>query len=100
MLGTLDVHETLAAGWWPSEDVRYPSVEDRLPALPARFDTIVDHVSRRMLQRPADAALQAACRQVLQLSRGTRFATARAFGKWRMDLLLATVLNSPAHAAR
>ncbi len=100
VLGSLDLHLTLAGGWWPSEGVTYPSVAQRLPALPARFDTIVDHVARRLLQRPATPRLQTACRRMLGYPADRRFTTAGEFGEWNMTMLLATVLNSPAHAER
>ena len=37
---------------------------------------------------------------MLALRRGPAFTTAGDFGEWRMVQLLATVLNSPAHAVR
>ncbi len=100
VLLSLDTHLSQAGGWWPSQDVTYPTVGQRLPTLPARFDAIVDHVARRVLQRPAGAALQTAARQRVEVGAATTFDSADDFGEWRMTLLLATVLDSPAHAAR
>jgi hypothetical protein len=100
VLSSLDLHVTLAGGWWPSKGVSYPSLANRLPDLPARFDAIVDDTSRRILQRPATPRLQKACRQMLELSADRRFERAADFGEWRLVQLLATVLNSPAHAVR
>ena len=100
VLLSLETHLSQAGGWWPSQDVTYPTVRQRLPAMPARFDAIVEHASRRMLQRPAGAALQAAAGQLVGVGAATTFDSAADFGEWRMTLLLATVLNSPAHAAR
>jgi len=100
VLGSLDLHLTLAGGWYPSQDVAYPGVGARLPTLPARFDQIVDHASRQLLQRPATPRLQSACRQMLDIPADRQFARASDFGEWNMTLLLATVLNSPAHAER
>ena len=100
VLGSLDLHLTLAGGWWPSAGVTYPPLAKRLPAMPARFDAIVDHASRLILQRRATPQLQTACRQMLSLAADRQFTTAADFGDWRMVQLLATVLNSPAHAVR
>ncbi|MBA2641284.1 MAG: DUF1800 domain-containing protein [Nocardioidaceae bacterium] len=100
VLSSLDLHLTLAGGWWPSKGVTYPTVAERLPTLPARFDAIVDHTSRQLLQRPATPQLQAACRAMLGLAAGDRFTRPADFGEWRLVQLLATVLNSPAHSAR
>jgi hypothetical protein len=100
VLGSLDLHLTLAGGWWPSTGVTYPAFDDWLPSLPSRFDRIVDAVSRRILQRPATPRLQRACQQMLDVSAAQSFTAAGDFGEWRMVQLLATVLNSPAHAVR
>ena len=100
VLGSLELHLTLAGGWWPSSGVTYPSFEAWLPRMPARFDRIVDATSRRLLQRSATPRLQRACQQMLALPAGQRFADPGDFGEWRMAQLLATVLNSPAHAVR
>ncbi len=100
VLGTLDLHLTLAGGWYPSAEVTYPGLGARLPALPARFDEIVDHASRQLLQRPANPRLQAACRKMLDIEADREFARADDFGEWNMAMLLMTVLNSPAHAER
>ncbi len=99
-LKSLDLHYTLAGGWWPSDAVTYPTVAARLPELPARFDEIVDHVSRLLLQRPATEALQKACQQMLHIPPRQVFRSVGDFGEWNMTLLLGTVLNSPAHAVR
>ncbi len=100
VLASLDLHLTLAGGWWPSQAVTYPSTKDRLPTMPARFDDIVDHVSRKLLQRRATVELQQAARQRVDASAAQVFDSARDFGEWRLTLLMATVLDSPAHAAR
>lgn len=100
VLAGLDLHRTLAGGWWPSRGVDYPSLAERLPPLPATFAEIVEHASRRLLQREATPELLTACEQILALRRGDRFRRPDDFGEWRMVDLLATVLNSPAHAAR
>ena len=100
VLASLDLHLTLAGGWWPSQAVTYPSTKDRLPTMPARFDDIVDHVSRKLLQRRATTELQQAASQRADAGAAQVFDNAGDFGEWRMTLVMATVLDSPAHAAR
>ena len=100
VLGSLDLHLTLAGGWWPSAGVVYPTLAERMPALPARFDAIVDYASRQVLQRKATPVLQTACQQMLELAPDRVFTGEADFGEWRMVQLLATVLNTPAHASR
>jgi hypothetical protein len=98
MLNSWSVHRNLGGGW--TGGATYRSFDDWLPPLPARLDEVVDHVSRRLLARPAIDSLRAAVATHLGLARNYTVDRAETFGDWRMDMLLATVLNSPQHMTR
>ena len=51
------MHQNLAGGWWPKEDVTYRATDSWLPAPSLRFDAYVDHLCRTWLGRAADARL-------------------------------------------
>ncbi|MDQ4008373.1 MAG: DUF1800 domain-containing protein, partial [Actinomycetota bacterium] len=98
MLNSWSIHRNLAGGW--TSGATYRSFEDWLPPLPASLDAVVDHVSRRLLARPATTALKAAVATHQGMARGHTIARLDDLGDWRVDMLLATVLNSPQHMTR
>lgn len=100
MLGSLYLHQAMANRWMEPEGVVYPTLVERLPELPASVETIVDHVSREVLQVAANAQLQRAAEKVLALPAQREIQTAAEFGESRMIQLLATMRNSPAHMKR
>jgi len=100
VLASWDAHLTLAGGWWPSEGVTYQPPGRWVPKLPARFDDIVDHAARLILARPAGDAVKTAASQFTGIGRRDRIESMEEIGEWRVVLMLAAILNSPAHASR
>ena len=56
-LDSFNVQRSLAQQWWPTEQARpSPSDASWLPALPARFGAVVDHIGTSSCSaRPADS---------------------------------------------
>jgi hypothetical protein len=100
VLASWDAHLTLAGGWWPSKGVTYQPADRWVPNLPARFEDIVDHAARLILARPAGDAVKTAAAQFTGIGRRDRIESMNQIGSWRVTLMLAAILNSPAHTAR
>lgn len=95
VLASLEVHWALSGGWWPKERVSHPRPASWVPKQGMRFDQVVDHVSRRLLHRPATPRLVQACCQALGLKAGERITHDHRLVRWEMPRLLTTVLDSP-----
>ena len=100
VLASLNLHRTIAHGWWPSTGVTFRPWTDWLPALPATLGEVVDSASTKLLCRPADAATTTACCQLIGMDPSRVVSSANDLGAWRLNPILQTLLNSPAHAAR
>lgn len=99
-LNSLDVHYTMAGGWWPSVGVRYRSAASWLPATRIRFDHLVDHLARSIHGRGSTALLlQAAC-EATGCSPGTVITSSHALVRWDMPRLLTVFLDCPTHMTR
>jgi hypothetical protein len=99
-LGSMDLHYSMAGGWWPSEGIRYRSPRAWVPAKkPIRFEDLVDAVSRDLLHRPASkrlvqtATIATGCKAREKVDRD------HALVQWGFPRLLAAVLDSPDHLA-
>jgi uncharacterized protein (DUF1800 family) len=100
ILSSWQVHWSLAGGYAPSSGATYRSVEEWLPPLPARFSAVVDDLSRRVLARPASAALQRAASAFTGVAPTTVIRTAADIPKFRMTKLVSIVLDTPTHMSR
>jgi hypothetical protein len=61
---------------------------------------VTDHISRKMLSRPASDNLQQAAAARMGLSRGYEVRTVSDMPMWRLQYVLAAALNSPDHMHR
>jgi hypothetical protein len=100
LIASMDVHQSVAAGWWPSDGVHYRKPEAWLPQQKVRFDHLVDDLSRRLLHRPASKRLVQACCQATGCKPHERITADHDLVKWSMYRLLQTLLDSPAHLTR
>jgi len=96
VLASMDVHWSMAGGWWPSLDLTYRDRAAWAPELPISFRNLVDHLSRLFHHRASDASLlEGACLATgvtnpdLVVKAGSDILT------WRMPSLLATLLDHP-----
>jgi hypothetical protein len=100
MMGSMRTHFTLSGGWWPTVDTRYRKPASWAPDYPIRFDDLVDHLSRRLLHRPATARLLQACSQAVDVAPDERITRDHGLVKWGFPRLLTTFLDSPDFYAR
>lgn len=100
ILSSWQVHWSLAGGYAPSSGATYRSVEEWLPRLPATFSVVVDDLSRRILARPASAALQRAASTFTGVPQTETIRTVDDIPKFRMTKLVSIVLDTPTHMSR
>jgi hypothetical protein len=100
MLNSFQTHHLQAGAYYPSSQATHRSPASWLPALPARFDAVVDHVCRKLLARPASPDLQRAASIRLQISAGERIGSPADLPAYKITRLLSTLLNSPQHMTR
>ncbi len=100
MLGSWKMHWAIAGGYWPRGQVDYRPPHSFLPALPLKFKAVVDDLSRRLLSRPATAALQQAATAYTGIQPWERIATKDDIRLGQMVKLISVVLDTPAHMSR
>jgi uncharacterized protein (DUF1800 family) len=100
MLGSFDVHYSMAGGWWPKKDAVYLQPAQWLPASAVRFDQLVDHMARAILGRPASSLIQAAAAQATGCAADTVITADHDLVRWDMARLVTVFLDSPTHFAR
>jgi hypothetical protein len=101
MLNSFQMHWDLAAGWWPTKDVTYrKSGADWLPAASLRLDSYVDHLSRAVLGKPADARTLAAVVGVTGYPASTLVSKTHQVAGWMHVRVMGVLLDSPDHMRR
>ncbi|MDF1602552.1 DUF1800 domain-containing protein [Nocardioides sp. YIM 152315] len=100
LIASMEVHQSLAAGWWPTAGAHYRRPEAWLPRRRVRFEDLVDDLSRRILHRRATPRLLKACCQATGCKPRERITADHDLVRWGMYRLLATLLDSPAHLTR
>jgi len=100
MLNSFDIHYSMAGGWWPKKDAVYVQPAQRLPAAAVRFDAFVDHLSRKILGRPASALLQTAASQATGCTAEEVITVEHALVQWEMPRLITALLDGPTHFTR
>ena len=100
MIGSWHAHWSLAGGSYPQRDTQYRSARSWLPALPARFNTVVDHVARELTARPATPQMIRAAALFTGIPVTTRIRRADDISQFRMNKLLSVILDSPTHMSR
>jgi hypothetical protein len=100
MLGSWKAHLNIAGGFWPKTSMHIRTPMQWMPALPARFDFVVDHICRRMLARPASEALIATACLATGVGRRERITRDHPVVTWKMPWLLQSLLDTPEHMTR
>ncbi|MBA2638569.1 MAG: DUF1800 domain-containing protein [Nocardioidaceae bacterium] len=100
LLASWNVHYGMAGRYQPTTGVTFRTPESWLPPLPASVVDIVDHVCRQLLCRPADARLVSVVAQRIALSADTQILVFDDLRSWRLQRLLAAVLDTPEHMTR
>jgi uncharacterized protein (DUF1800 family) len=101
-LGRWNVHQSLAAGWWPNRDnLAIAAPQTLLPnPVPTTAGALVDALSLRLFDGPLRSDHRAA---VLAFMGKTPTAVLKSTDQWlgwRLQELVALLLNSPAHSLR
>jgi uncharacterized protein (DUF1800 family) len=99
-LASLDVHYTMAGGWWPKQGLAYPAARAWLPKKQIRFAALVDHLARTLHGQPASPLLQRVAREATGCSAGEVISPKHRIVRWEMARLLTVFLDSPTHMTR
>ncbi len=100
LISCWSLHYAMAGAWQPGTGVSFRAPESWLPPLPSTVAGVVDHVSRQLLCRPADARLIAVVAERIDLPPDTPIRTFDDLRAWRLPRLLAAVLDTPEHMSR
>jgi hypothetical protein len=101
VLASMSFHWDMVNGWWPGDAVAFPRPRSWMPrAKPMEFRDLVDHLSRRLLQRPSSKALLKACCQAAELRPETRVGRGSKLFTETWPRVVATILDSPAFYQR
>ena len=100
MLAGFEAHYALSGQWWPAKGAGFRPHTAWLPQRRIRFDLLVDHLSRQLLQRPASPTMLKACCEATGLGRSEVVTRQHDLLKWGMPRLLTTFLDSPTHLSR
>ena len=95
VINSMDIHYTMSGSWWPTLDARYRSPQQWVPDFPIRFRTLVDHLSRSILGRPADAVMLRAAMTSVDLPADEKITRDHPLMQWLFPRLLTTFLDSP-----
>lgn len=100
VMASWEVHHTLASQSRPKTGVRYRPVREWVPRLPMRFRGVVDHVCRDLLAHPSSPKLVQAASAATGIAPDEIIRPGHALLEWRMPLLIACLLDSPANMTR
>lgn len=102
LLASLALHRDVAGGWWPNKQVKHRAPEDWLPSSTKklRFDEFVDHLCHVLQHRHADTRLVEACSLAIGVAPQEQIDKDHDVIKWRMPVLLSTVLDAPEFFAK
>ena len=95
-LASMGLHWNMANGAWPVGEIRYRPFLAWFPGTGlTEFSTVVDHLSRLFLQRPASATLVRSCSEATGLAARAKVRPGIGLGSWNWPRLIAGVLDSP-----
>ena len=99
-LASMDIHWSLAGGWWPKTGVDYLQPTDWVPELPMRFAPLVDHLSRRILGRPSTRGILKAASTAVGVKPTEEITADHPLMRWHFNRLLGSFLDNPLHYGR
>jgi len=99
-LARWNMNSSLAGNWWP-QGFRRPALRSFLPApLPATHGRLVEALAVRLRQRPVSAAERDAVCAFLGVRAGTALRTDSPAVTWRLEQVIALLLDAPTQAWR
>ncbi len=98
-LDSLNVQLSLGAGWWPRDESTRPKYSSWTGPLPARFGSVINHMSLKLLGEPATPRMKdgIALRTGIGLSKRV---DASVLNESRVEQILIALLGTPAHMTR
>jgi len=99
-LGSWRVHKNTSHTLYPGTGVEYHPKEFWVPALPIRFDLLVDILSRQLLAMPATAQMQRAAAKAVEVDLDELVLPLSQLVKHRIPQLLLALLDTPQHMMR
>ncbi len=99
ILSGLDLHRTLAAGWWPSKEATIRPLNQWLPPLPAPVGDVIDHVSDQLFGERPTPGVRAGVATALGLPL-EQVVSAHHLWSTRTLSIVASLLDSPNHLMR
>lgn len=100
LLGSFNLHYTMAGGWWPEAQTTYRKPKQWVPHWGMRFDDLVDHLSVQLTGCPVSKRVLKACVMVTGVRRSEPITRQHGVVDWQMPLVLATILDTPDHMSR
>ncbi|WP_183092543.1 DUF1800 domain-containing protein [Nocardioides stalactiti] len=97
VLTSFTLHRDLSARWWPTQEVRYPSKESMLPAMPAPLGTVIDTISMHMLGQKPTAPVRNGIAELLGIPLTKSMTKAEALTYWTFTGIQTSLLDSPLH---
>jgi uncharacterized protein (DUF1800 family) len=101
-LGRWNMHQSVAAGWWPNKDaLALASPQSLLPSpTPTTAGALVDALSRRLFDGLLRSDHRAAVLTFMNKQNGSTLPANDQWLGWRLQELVALLLNTPAHGLR
>ena len=100
MLTSWRVHKNTSGGIFPRVGIVFKDPKSFLPTLPARFDTVVDHLCRTLLGKPATLTLTETACLAVDVFPDHRVDELSPVYKYRLGLLILSLLDTPDHMGR
>ncbi|WP_426247019.1 DUF1800 domain-containing protein [Nocardioides sp. LHG3406-4] len=100
LLGSMATHYGMAGGWSGGDDIVFREPVSWLPRPQLRFDEYVEHMSERILHRPATGTLMLACKRATGYDADEPIDVDHPLADWMFPRFLATFLDSPDHFTR
>ncbi len=100
ILGSMSTHYGMAGAWSGGEDIVFREPAAWLPRPQLLFHEYVDHMSERILHRPATGTLLLACKRATGYDSDEPIDRDHPLADWMFPRFLATFLDSPAHFTR
>ena len=98
-LDSLHVQLSLGAGWWPRDESKRPRHTAWTGPLPARFGSVINHMSIKVLGDPATPRMKDGIALRTGISLSTKV-DADDLHESRVEQILIALLGSPAHLTR
>jgi uncharacterized protein (DUF1800 family) len=99
-LGSMQFHQSLSGGYYPTGNIGYRRNSAWLPQRRIRFDALVDHLCRVLLNRPSTPVILGAACIAVDVRPGESITLDHPLVRYRMARLLACLLDTPAHMTR